>query len=210
MAIAGSGPGYLIGLDQIERADAVPLGCNSVDPMVIDSVIVVLGVKLKNGKPTPHLYRRVCAAENVFRLFPQSLLVVSGAASEADETSEAAAMERLLLKAGVPAERIVQESKATNTRQNIRYSLDLAASLCDVKSSSIVICTERYHSVRARLIAWMLGFKTTSVRLPGLPDDSSWVFRGRLFFYELVASAKDCVVIFSHEFTRRLRKVFQL
>lgn len=73
------------------------------------------------------------------------VIIFSGAAASG-EVSNALAMERLAIKAGVPAESIIIEEKSKTTLENARYTSEIVK---DKKIKSIILITSPYHQRRA-------------------------------------------------------------
>jgi uncharacterized SAM-binding protein YcdF (DUF218 family) len=82
-------------------------------------------------------------AETASRLWREGLFgmaIVSGGVTEGSPLSECAIIKPLMVEGGIPADRILEEHRATNTGENVRFSLpiiDAALGLMNIRS---VIC----------------------------------------------------------------------
>ncbi|SFC97137.1 YdcF family protein [Tropicimonas isoalkanivorans] len=73
--------------------------------------------------------------------------------------SEAEMIAQICGAEGVPKDAILNESRSTNTLQNIAFALPLIA---QAGIDEVVLVTDGYHAPRARLIARRLGLSTRS------------------------------------------------
>jgi uncharacterized SAM-binding protein YcdF (DUF218 family) len=108
--------------------------------------IVILGYGLEpDGTMRAILRRRVITGLTVAQFFPQSPVIVTGG-NPRNGVTEAAAMRRMLLILGFPAQRIIMEDKANSTVQNARFSVPLAK---EAGTSGIILVTSSTHQDRA-------------------------------------------------------------
>lgn len=108
--------------------------------------IVILGYGLEpDGTMRAILRRRVLTGLTVAQFFPQSPVIVTGG-NPRNGVTEAAAMRRMLLVLGFPAQRIILEDKANSTVQNARFSVPLAK---EAGTSGIILVTSSTHQDRA-------------------------------------------------------------
>lgn len=87
--------------------------------------VIVLGAKVNGTKPSESLKRRLDRAIDYAENNPNTFLVLSGGQGEDEEISEAEAMYEYLLYNGVPKNQLLIENRSVNTRENIRYSLEV-------------------------------------------------------------------------------------
>lgn len=98
-------------------------------------------------------------------------LVFSGAAQDTTGPSNAEAMRRQALKAGVPEEAIVVEEMAQTTRQNAEQTQQLLTSR-DI--STVILVTSAYHQRRASLeFHHYMDGMITILNHP-VPTDNQW------------------------------------
>ena len=140
---------------------------------------VVLGSGLAaNGTMKKKLIRRLDIALAAANKYPNSKLVLSGGAPKSGVT-EAAAMKKYLLSAGVSLSRIILEDKSASTVSNGRNSVQ---KMIDNKITSYTIVSDASHLRRATLIfeaaklRWQYAnnkaVKLDMVKNYGFPDDT--------------------------------------
>ena len=81
----------------------------------------------------------------------KSVAVLTGGQGDDEIMSEAQCMYENLVAAGISPERLYKEDQATNTEQNIKYSLKIIQD--NGLESDIAVVTDSYHQLRARIIA---------------------------------------------------------
>ncbi len=121
--------------------------------------LIVLGAGINGDKPSLTLYERLVKTEELMSEFPNCKAIVSGAKAPDEDFSEAEVMKRFLVSRGIDEARITEEKRAKNTRENIRFSLDIINSVRDSGDCDIVIVSSDYHIFRARYIARKLGLE---------------------------------------------------
>lgn len=116
--------------------------------------IVIFGAAVwPDGRPSPSLRRRVAYGAAAARSDPDDLVFCSGGVGRFGP-SEASLMRELLAGAGIDPSRIVLDEDSLDTLQNVvaaarfihRQGLDGA-----------VVCTDRYHVARIRMLFTALG-----------------------------------------------------
>lgn len=150
--------------------------------------IVVLGGALappRHGQLMPDLGAgadRVWEAARLYRAGKAPLLILSGSGDpEESATSEAAAMRRLLLDFGVPAEAMLLEERSRNTAENARFSAEILRAR---GLSAVLLVTSALHMERARK-----HFEAADLRVLPAPTDHE--ASGRLDFRSLNAWLPD-------------------
>ncbi|MDE7220063.1 MAG: YdcF family protein [Oscillospiraceae bacterium] len=113
------------------------------------SAIIVLGAGVDGRTPSLSLRTRLDAVLAYVQDKPEVPIVVSGSQGRGEEISEARCMYDWLTVHGVPPERIILEERATNTEENIRYSLELLEKR-DV-AGNIAVVSSDYHLCRAAM-----------------------------------------------------------
>lgn len=110
--------------------------------------VVILGAGLRGRRVTPLLARRLDRAVAEFRRQAgRPVLIPSGGRGADEEVSEGRAMADYLLERGVPADHILVEDRATNTRENLLYARDLM----DDPTAPTVVTTSNYHVFRTAM-----------------------------------------------------------
>ena len=111
--------------------------------------LIVLGCGLKkDGTPTNLLKGRLDLDEVV---------------------SESASMKRYLMEQGVPAERIIEEDRSTDTRENMRFSKEKIWAIDP--GAKVAFCTTNYHVFRSGLFA-----RRVKMRAVGMGAETKWYF----------------------------------
>jgi uncharacterized SAM-binding protein YcdF (DUF218 family) len=116
--------------------------------------IVVMGAAQYDGTPSPQLAARL---DEVVRLWPEGLaplVVTTGGKRPGDRFTEAEASAAYLTERGVPEAAIVLENDGSTTYE----SLEGVAELLEARGvRSVLIVTDPYHALRARMIAEEVG-----------------------------------------------------
>ncbi len=128
-----------------ERADAViVLGAGLVGDRVSD----LLACRCDRG---------AAAWKVVTRRRPASStpLIVSGGRGDDEPCTEAEAMHRYLASRGFPRGAVLEERYATDTTENLHFSLDLLRDR-GVRDPSVAVCTSDFHVLRTERIIALL------------------------------------------------------
>jgi uncharacterized SAM-binding protein YcdF (DUF218 family) len=129
-------------------------------------VIIVLGARMRpDGDISPALRRRVAHGIALFHEGRAAALLLTGGLSGGTVT-EAHAMERLALEAGVPAAAIVTEPTARNSFENALRSAEIMRARGWTRA---LVVTERHHLPRALLAFRGLGLSVRGVAVGGAP-----------------------------------------
>ncbi len=154
-----------------------------VDPQNIDFVII-LGAGLQGEKPSKTLETRLEAGTHFLMENKEIPVVVSGGQGPEESISEAAAMGKYLKNTGIADSRIYYENKSTTTYENLKKSKQLIEQL-GLKEPTVLIVTNDYHIVRAKMIA-----KETGLRSYGLGADSPFFVKINYFIREYFGIVK--------------------
>jgi uncharacterized SAM-binding protein YcdF (DUF218 family) len=126
--------------------------------------IVVLGCRMpRDGRPGGALERRVGHAAALWRRGAAPLLLLSGGGGR--QRSEADAMRELALAAGVPADALLLEERSSNTIENAAFS---AALLREKGRQRVIIVSEAYHLLRARILFRAAGLEIVATAAPAV------------------------------------------
>ncbi len=113
------------------------------------SAVVVLGALIgPDGVPSPTVRRRVERAVALFHAGSGDVMAMTGG-SRGDRPAEADVMAALARDLGIPAERLLIESRARNTRENARFSLAL---LEPHGVDHVVVVSDAWHLPRALML----------------------------------------------------------
>lgn len=107
--------------------------------------IIVLGAKVNGTKPSGALSQRIWTATEYLERNPECVCIASGSKGEDERISEAACIKENLLRLGIAEERILLEERATDTRENLLYSLPLVPAGVE----KIGLVTNDFHVFRA-------------------------------------------------------------
>ncbi len=145
------------------------------EPQKDKDVIIILGCGIRgDGTPSPLLRGRVDRALRFARQQEAEtgkapLFVTSGGQGPDEPCPESAAMKRYLLAQGVPAERIVEEDRSTDTAENMRFSKEKILELDP--DAKIAFATTNYHVFRSGLLA-----RRVKMRAVGMGAKTKWYF----------------------------------
>ena len=115
--------------------------------------IVVLGAQVRGDEPSRSMSDRVAAAAEFLADHPDTICIVSGGQGPGENRTEAECMQDMLLAVGIDPSRIWLEDEATNTAENIQFSLDLIEEKTGVRPTELGIVSSEYHLRRAELVA---------------------------------------------------------
>ncbi len=105
-----------------------------------DAIVVPGCGVLPDGSPSPALARRVLAGVTLWKDGAAPVLLFSGA------NGEAHAAANMAIELGVPADAVLEETRATHTVANARLSARMLP-----EAQRIILTTDDYHLLRARL-----------------------------------------------------------
>ena len=114
--------------------------------------VIVLGAQVRKDGPSVVLKYRLDKAAEYLERNPDTLCIVTGGKGSNEPFSEAEGMADYLKKKGISPERIIEESKAETTVQNIEYSMELME---EGKTAGLI--TNNFHLYRALKIAQAQG-----------------------------------------------------
>lgn len=126
-------------------------------------LIIVLGAGIFTEEVTPMLKERLNRALEIYHHSehkPQ--LLVSGGQGPDEPIPESIAMQRYLIKQGVPNDNILLEQQSTNTHTNFVYSKDIIHDYF-VNMPKMVCVTSQFHILRALKLAQNLDIPTYGV-----------------------------------------------
>lgn len=112
--------------------------------------LVVLGAAQYDGRPSPQLVARLDHAITLWRDGRAQLIIVAGGKQQADRFTEAETAAKYLKAGGIPTGAIALENTGHTTRESL---LGVGEILAARDLHSLLIVTDPYHALRARLIA---------------------------------------------------------
>lgn len=129
------------------------------------AAIVVLGARVRaDGQASPALERRMRVAISLYRAGVAPLLVLSGGGRGA--IPEAEVMRDLARAADVPESVLMLEPRSRTTLENATETAKLLASS---SPPAIVLVTDGYHALRARLLFRIAGLRVIAVHKAEVP-----------------------------------------
>lgn len=147
------------------------------------ATVVVLGCEVRGEEPSADLAERIRTAAEYLKAHPQAAAIASGGQGRGEQISEAEAIRRGLLSYGIEEARIFKEDRSTNTKENIRYSMEVIRA--HGLSEEIAIVTDDYHEYRAGQIAARQGVTAFAV-----PAKTPWYVFSTCYLRELLALTK--------------------
>ena len=123
--------------------------------------LMVLGCKLKDGKPGRMLRRRLEKAARELHSDKELVCIVSGGRAPDQQYAEAEAMELYLIEKGISPDRIIVEKLSSTTYENFLFG----AEILEQKGLSprVGVVTDRFHQFRSGRIARSAGIDSFPV-----------------------------------------------
>ena len=147
--------------------------------------VVVLGAQVQGDEPSLTLKKRLDKTLEFMQEHPDRTVIVSGGQGPDEAHTEASVMARYLIEHGADASRIIEEDKASNTRENLLFSAKLAEA-AGLDTSRVLIVTSDFHMCRARYIV-----RTLSMEPYGQASDTwPWILKVNYTLREVFAFAK--------------------
>ena len=175
MAVIFGAMGYIAmqGQDSVMTQDETP------------EFVVVLGAQVQGDEPSLTLKKRLDKTLEFMQEHPDRTVIVSGGQGPDEAHTEASVMARYLIEHGADASRIIEEDKASNTRENLLFSAK-PAEAAGLDTSRVLIVTSDFHMCRAKYIA-----RTLSMEPYGQASDTwPWILKVNYTLREVFAFAK--------------------
>ena len=153
-----------------------------------EDVVIVLGAGVRGERVTRDLANRLDKAVEYHAKNPKALIIVSGGQGIQERITEALAMERYLIKKGIPAKKILKEEKATSTYENFLFVDELLKQKFPQGYSAVFI-TNTFHIYRAEGIA-----KSAGVTARHLGAKTKWYAIPANYLREMMAVVKFWVI----------------
>lgn len=122
-----------------------------------EDAIIVLGAAVHGNTPSLVLKDRLDVAVKYHLKNPDAIIIVSGGMGNGENISEAEAMEKYLITAGVRADIIIKEPLSTSTYENFKFS-DKILKERFKNGYTVAFITNEYHTYRAGLTARDAGY----------------------------------------------------
>ncbi len=128
-------------------------------------VYIVFGARVKEDGPTKTLRERLNTAAKMLEENENAVCIVTGGQGENEPETEAACMKRYLVERGIDGERIILEERASNTRENIKYSMEIIEKEGLAERRVICISSDT-HIPRIRIMCAEAGLEAEYVKSP--------------------------------------------
>lgn len=158
----------IVGFLVCAATEAIVIKASFGNPEEPIDYLVVLGAKVNPEGPSVSLTDRIKATRSYMEAHPEVIAVVSGGQGPDEHMTEALCMFSELTDLGVDPERIWLEDQATNTWENMHFSLDLIEAKTGSRPNKIGVLSSEYHLYRASLFA-----KACNVEFVGVPARTS-------------------------------------
>lgn len=160
-------------------------GRDDVMPEKAPKFVVVLGAQIQGDQPSLTLKKRLDRAYEYLTEHPEASVFVSGGQGPDEQQTEASVMSAYLTARGIDPSRIVEETEASDTRENLLFSVALAEKR-SIDTGSVLIITSDFHMPRAKYIAGKLGMTPY-----GLTSDTwPWILKVNYQLREVFAFVK--------------------
>lgn len=135
--------------------------------------ILVLGAAQFNGTPSQVLKARLDHALDLYEKTDVNFIVVTGGKQPGDVSTEASASANYLIERGVDDSHILREVNGSSTYDSLQ---DSAKFLKEKDLKKVILVTDGFHMLRARLIAEEFGLKviTSPVKNSPIKGSSEW------------------------------------
>lgn len=147
--------------------------------------VVVLGAQIHGDQPSLTLKKRLDKTFEFLTQYPEGVVFVSGGQGPDEQQTEASVMAAYLEALGIDKDRIFQEGNASDTRENLIFSRELAQAM-GMDTDRVLIVTSDFHVCRAKYIARTLGMEAEALASPTWP----WILKVNYYLREVFAFVK--------------------
>lgn len=128
-----------------------------------NKTVVVLGAKVEGDKPSVILEHRLDKAVELMKDADDNVkCIVTGGQGEDEYFTESSVMKKYMIEKGIPGNRIIEEDKATNTKENIKYAKNIAEK--QKLPEDFIIVTQGFHQHRANQYAQNEGVESVGAK----------------------------------------------
>jgi len=153
---------------QLSSPEHGPAG--AARPATLPATLIVLGAAVwAGGVASPSLYRRALHAASLWHAGGVARIVATGGVGR-HAPAEAEVAAAVMRAQGVPPEAILCETRSRSTFENIAF----ARLLLSDDTARIILVSDRYHLLRARLVARLIGLRVTSDGPPRYGATAVW------------------------------------
>lgn len=134
------------------------------------NTVIILGAGLRGDQPSAILRSRLETALDYLEAHPRAQAVVCGGQGPDEDYPEAWVMAAWLTEHGIAEDRIFQEDRSHNTRENLENAREILKD--QGLEGPLLLVSSRSHLFRARRLAGQLGMKTETL---GAPTPQVWL-----------------------------------
>lgn len=149
-----------------------------LQPAAEADTVIVLGCKVDRNGPSRMLRERLDAAYDYLQENTNAIVIVTGGQGSDEPEPEGTAMQKYLVKKGIDAGHIYVEDKSESTRENLINAESIMQE--NRLSAPVLIVTNEFHVLRARMIA-----NSLSIEASTLPAPTDLFFFGAYYIREL-------------------------
>lgn len=147
---------------------------------------IVLGASIhENGQPSRILRSRLQAAMEFMERNPDAVVILSGGKGPDEPMTESQSMYNTMVEMGADPQRLLQEDKSVNTRENLLNSVEIMEARGGTEMP-ITLITSEFHQRRADYIASTLDIDTCPVSA----RTDLWFYRVNYTLREVFAFVK--------------------
>ena len=155
-------------------------------------VIAIFGAAvLADGRPSPSLRRRIGYGAKAAQAWPEAPVLCSGGIGAAGP-SEASIMRTELLGQGIAAGRIHLDEASLDTLQSV---VAVARFVRGQGLDGAVICSDRYHIPRIRLMLAVLGVRTRAGPTASGLQGTRAYYWAKMYLREAIAIPYDVAIV---------------
>lgn len=158
----------ILGIVAAAITEAVIIKASFGTPGEEADYLVVLGAKVRSDGPSVSLWDRIYGAYDYLAAHPNTIAVVSGGQGPDEIMTEAQSMFDELTAMGIDPDRVWMEDKATSTKENILFSLDLIEEKTGERPDKLWVVSSEYHLCRAGMMT-----RDCGVEFAGVPARTS-------------------------------------
>ena len=149
-----------------------------LQPAAEADTVIVLGCKVDRNGPSRMLRERLDAAYDYLQENTNAIVIVTGGQGSDEPEPEGTAMQKYLVNKGIDAGRIYVEDRSESTRENLINAESIMQE--NRLSAPVLIVTNEFHVLRARMIA-----NSLSIEASTLPAPTDLFFFGAYYIREL-------------------------
>lgn len=129
--------------------------------------IIVLGARVRGETPSLALQERLNVAYDYLEQNPNTQAILTGGQGAGEDITEAEAMKRYLVQKGISPNRLLLETQAKDTVENLTYSFKMIDP--SLEKVEVIVVTSKFHILRSKIIAKELGWQVEGIGAKTLP-----------------------------------------